>query len=172
MDSVFSTYHAVLTDVYLSLTSSGYELWPSTEWFLPSPATGAHCCVPAHEDAQKDPRTPVVRVLCHLRQDRTTHLHGNAANFVCKCTWYDACVCTGVEGASSKWVHWHCCLIVLVLCLFRVTSCMLCMCECYKVSFAYQDDQVSVFPVVNVLVGGNYCLPYCGGMLLLSDAQL
>lgn len=28
------------------------------------------------------------------------------------------------------------------------------------------------WPSVCILVGGNYCLPYCGGTLLLSDSQL
>lgn len=44
--------------------------------------------------------------------------------------------------------------------------------DCYKLSFAYQDDQAFVFPAVAVLVGGNYCLPYCGVALLLNDSQL
>ena len=68
--------------MYLVLTFSGDKLWPSTERFLPSPTAGAHSRVPAHEDAQKDPRTPVIRVLRHLRQDRTAHLHGEASLFV------------------------------------------------------------------------------------------
>lgn len=41
---------------------------------------------------------------------------------------------------------------------------------CYKLS--YRDDPASLFPVVTVLVGGNYCLPSCGGAPLLNDSQL
>lgn len=75
----------------LSLPSSRDELRAPAEWLLPSPAAGAHGCVPAHEDAQEDSGTPVVRVLRHLRQDGTTHLHGNLC--VCVCVyWPQLCV--------------------------------------------------------------------------------
>lgn len=75
----FLTYNDVLTGLCLSSPSSRDELRPPAERLLPPPAAGANGRVPAHEDAQEDPGTPVVRVLRHLRQDRATHLHGEAA---------------------------------------------------------------------------------------------
>lgn len=57
--------------------------------------------------------------------------------------------------------------------LFGVTSCMSCVCvcvfDCYKLCFAYQDDQASAFPVGTVVVGGNYCLPRCCETSLRND---
>ena len=63
-----------------SLSPSRDEFWPPVEWLVPSRAAGSHGRVPAHEDAQEDPGTPVVRVLCYLRQDGAAHLHGKRCN--------------------------------------------------------------------------------------------
>lgn len=77
--------HTMTHYFILSSPSSRDELRAPAEWLLPSPAAGAHGRVPAHEDAQEDPGTPVVRVLRHLRQDGTTHLHGNLCVLACLC---------------------------------------------------------------------------------------
>lgn len=71
--------------------SSRDKLWPATERLIPPPAAGAHGRVPAHEDAQEDPGTPLVRVLCDIRQDGTTHLH-------CKKLRRVRCVCVLTSG--------------------------------------------------------------------------
>ncbi len=73
--------------------SSRDELQPPAERFLPSPAAGAHGRVPAHEDAQEDPGTPVVRVLRDLRQDGAAYFHGKAAASACVDLSWDASRC-------------------------------------------------------------------------------
>lgn len=99
----------------LFLSFSGDELRPPTERLLPPPAAGAHGCVPAHEDAQEDPGTPVVRVLCDLRQDRTTHFHGK-----------------GCRACVDLWNMCHCGtpVCVCVLCLLQAALPGVCIPSC------------------------------------------
>lgn len=92
----------------VSLDSSGDELWPAAERLLPPAAAGPHCCVPAHEDAQEDPGTLVIRVLRDLWQDRTTHLHSrkNTVVFVCVlCVWFVSASRTVPCSALSEAHH-------------------------------------------------------------------
>lgn len=115
----------------LSSPSSRDELRAPAEWLLPSPAAGAHGRVPAHEDAQEDPGTPVVRVLRHLRQDGTTHLHGNLCVRVCLCVDLSCVFKESFRSDSSDIIVRSCfpciCLVSpLVCCVLMcsaVTSC-------------------------------------------------
>lgn len=99
------------TLISLFLSFSGDELRPPTERLLPPPAAGAHGRVPAHEDAQEDPGTPVVRVLRDLRQDGTTHFHGKGCG---ACVWASVLTC-------GIWLT--VCRLCVCVCVF-VTSCL------------------------------------------------
>lgn len=98
---LFSSLDTVLCFVCHSLSSSWDELQSQTEWIVPSPAAVAHSRVPAHEDAQEDPGTPVVCVLCYIRQDRTTHLYGKGCS-VCVNVSIALCVCCVVQEAPLE----------------------------------------------------------------------
>lgn len=54
------------TTSFVSVDSSGDELWPPAQRLLPPAAAGPHRRVPAHEDAQEDPGTPVICLLRDL----------------------------------------------------------------------------------------------------------
>lgn len=118
--------------------SSGDEFRPPTERLVPPPAAGAHGRVPAHEDAQEDPGTPVVRVLRHLRQDRAPHLHGKSCFCVCVCGLVDTacdalvCVCFSslINVISVTVLCSHVCLESPLVCCVRVLFQAVLPCVC------------------------------------------
>lgn len=100
--------------------SSRDELRPPTERLIPPPAAGAHGRVPAHEDAQEDPGTPVVRVLRDLRQDGTTHLHGKGCSGCVCIRGVCVCVCVDLWNTSHCWRRL--CVFRCLRSLFKVIS--------------------------------------------------